>query len=506
MKKNILYIFNISLLSLGLVACNDFLDEKPFSDLTEENLGLELQEGDSVKYKTADQAEAGLGGAYSFYKSQYWQLDQYIINEGQSDNAYAGEPNENRYQIDEFRVKINNENATRIWGDLYKHIGTANALITWVPKIPDATFSESRKKEIVAEASFMRALAHFNLIRIYGNIPLVIKDIPEINLSNIDEMYPLLFPEQSSSQIVYEQIIKDLEYAIENAPSYSDYKFKVTKAVANLVLAEVYATKDATANIDWNKVKQYSSAVVNNPKYELMENYDDLFSAEGEGNGGLSTNNLRFENSKESLFEVDYSSWENTGNWGAQMLIGKGWKKFNTPSKDIVKAFNTEGDVIRRDASIMVSDVTGAWSDKFWPVVDYPFCYKLRSEEKGNIILYRLAEAILLQAEAENELGNLDGAKKLLNRVRNRVSLPNTTANTKDAVRLAIEKEHRLEFAFEGKRWYDLKRRGRFIQVMQSCTDHQRVYASSLTPDRLIWPIPHSEMQANESLIQNPGY
>ena len=505
MKINI-KILSVSLLCFALIACDDFLDEKPYSELTEENLGLVLEEGDSIKYKTAVQAESALGGVYSHFKNEFWSLDHYIINENQTDNAYSGEPNENRFQIDEYRIKINNENVTRSWGALYKQIGDANSIITWVPMIPDSEFTGNRKKEIVAEAMFVRALCHFYLIRIYGNVPLVVKDIPEINMGNIDEIYPLLFPEQATPEQVYAQIVADLEYATENASGYSAYKFKATKAVANLLLAEVYATKDGHLATDWNKVKQYASAVVNDSQYGLLNNFDDLFTAEGEGNGGLSSNNLTNENSRESLFEVDYTSWDAGGNWAAQMFIGLGWKKFNTPSKDLVKAFDKEGDAIRKDVSIMFADVTGAWSDKFWASTTYPFCYKLRSEEKGNIILYRFSEAILLLADAENELGNLSTAKSLVDRVRNRVSLPGTTAGSKEAMRLAIENEHRLEFAFEGKRWFDLKRRGRFVQVMKSSTDHQRSYAAALADYMQIWPIPHDEMQANESLIQNPGY
>ena len=121
-------------------------------------------------------------------------------------------------------------------------------------------------------------------------------------------------------------------------------------------------------------------------------------------------------------------------------------------------------------------------------------------------MLFRLPEAILLLADAENELGNLSEAKRLVDLVRTRVKLPNTTASSKDNMRLAIENENRFEFAFEGKRWMDLKRRGRFIQVMQACTDHQNTYASRLSENKLIWPIPQSELDLNVNLTQNPGY
>lgn len=508
MKYNIKQFLCVSLASLAFTSCNNFLDEKPYSDLTDENLGIKNKDSDSLKYQTATQAENLLTGAYGSFTSEFWQLDSYIINDAQADNSYAGEQSAACLEIDEFRVTPTNITGNRDWGYIYKHIANTNSILTWIPLIPDPSLTELRRKEILGEASFMRALCYFNLVRIFDNVPLIIDDIPEVNTGNIDEVYPLLFPAQNPKDSVYMQIVKDLEYAVANVPDYSgNDKFKVTKAVANLVLAQVYATKDGFANTNWTKVKQYAEAVVNDGRYGLMENYDDLFTiGETAPDGVLPSVNLKYENCKESLFEVNYTGWNALGNWGAGMFYGIDWKKFNTPSQDIYKAFNNEGDIVRRDASIRFGDITGYWADPYWPQNKYPFCNKLRSQEKGNIILFRLPEAILLLAEAENELGNTARAKELLNQIRNRVELPNTTATSKDNVRLAIEKEHRLEFAFEGKRWFDLKRRGRIIPVMKACSDHQRDYAARLNENRLVWPIPQNERDQNSKLVQNPGY
>ena len=117
-----------------------------------------------------------------------------------------------------------------------------------------------------------------------------------------------------------------------------------------------------------------------------------------------------------------------------------------------------------------------------------------------------MASTILLQAEAENELRNLEPAKTLLKKIRNRAGLGNPVSTSKEDLRLEIEKERRLELAFEGYRWFDLVRTGRVIEVMQSCTDVQRTYAARLTENRLIWPIPQTELDQNDLLIQNPGY
>lgn len=490
----------------ALTACNDFLTETPDSELTNENWGSGGKDN-STEYSTATQMEQLLAGAYNDFGSEFWQLDWYIINDAQSDNAYAGEPKEQTMQIDEFRLESTNGNVTREWKYLYEQITKTNTLIEWTPRIKDTALTDKRRSEILGEAHFMRALCYFNLVRIYGSVPLLTQYVPEISSENIEEVYPLIYPEQSSAEEVYAQIISDLEFAETSVTDFSSNKFKISKAFVNLILAQVYATKDGFENTNWTKVKQYAQTITQDSRYGLMENYNDIFAvAETPENGILPSVSLTNEHCKESIFEVEYSSWATLGNWAAQMFYGVDWKKFNTPSQDLYQAFNKEQDLVRRNASIMFGDVTGKWTDKYWSSNQYPYCYKLRSQEAANIVLFRLPEAILLLAEAENELGNMEAAKQLLNQVRNRVQLTNTTAASKENLRLAIENEHRLEFAFEGKRWMDLKRRGRFIEVMKRCTDHQNAFAANLTEKKLIWPIPQSELDLNSNLVQNTGY
>jgi hypothetical protein len=191
------------------------------------------------------------------------------------------------------------------------------------------------------------------------------------------------------------------------------------------------------------------------------------------------------------------------------MFMGMDWKKFNIPSNDLVNAFDAEQDQIRKNSSIVFMDVTGKWSDAHWPQTHYPFLNKYRlylSPSPQNYIFLRLADIILLKAEALNELGDVSGAAELVNQIRSRVSLPNTTASSQADMRLAIEKERRLELAFEGHRWYDLKRTGRAIEVINNAIDEDGNKLYNLTENRLLWPIPQAELDKNQNLTQNPGY
>lgn len=508
MKKNILKYICITLIAPVFFACDSFLDESPYSEITNENWGGG-DENESTKIETAAALETLMSGAYTNFASEFWQLDWFIINDAQADNAYAGENKVARLEIDELDLSTTNDNAKREWKYLYEHISATNTIIHWADSIKDPALTDKRRNEIKGEARFMRALAYFNLVRIYGDVPVITGYLPEITNDNIKDYYDLIYPARKPVEEVYAQILEDIEYAQENVVDYSSNKFKITKAFVNLILAQVYATKDGFENTNWQKVKEYLELIASDGRYGLLDKYNDVFEVIVNGTqteGNLPDGKLKNEHSKESIFELDCVDKTATGNWSASMFYGTDWKKFNTPSIDLVRAFESEGDIVRKEATLRYGDVTGKWTDKFWPSNKYPYCFKQRVKSNGNIVFFRYAEVILLLAEAENELGNIAKAKELLNQIRNRAELANTTANTKEALRLAIENECRLEFAFEGKRWMDLKRRGRFIEVMHRTVDHQNSYAAGMNENKLLWPIPQSEIDLNENLTQNRGY
>ena len=138
------------------------------------------------------------------------------------------------------------------------------------------------------------------------------------------------------------------------------------------------------------------------------------------------------------------------------------------------------------------------------------FINKYRNYTEGsnqNNIFIRLADILLLKAEALNEMGDVSGAAGLVDQMRTRVDLAPTTASSQEDMRLAIEKERRLELAFEGHRWFDLKRTGRAIEVMNAATGvGGENLGYMLNENRLVWPIPQAELDKNTELTQNPGY
>ncbi len=490
MKRYIKVLF-AAIWLMSLVACEKFLDVPPLSSPV--GVGAGMTE-DTVVFESAAQIEAALGGLYSDFRNEYWELDYFVNGDAQSDDAYAGADNPANFQIDEMRIDATNSNVSRDWAYLYGTIGRANLIINNVFEINEAGFDDQRKAEIKGEASFIRAFHYFQLVQLWGAVPLQLKEITSVSAELLPIIYPQMFPARAIEEEVYAQIISDLEYALETVPVTQTDKGYVTKGAVNAVLAKVYATKIPH---EYDKVIQYADAVINGG-YSLVADYATLFD-------GLQEH----ENSSESIFEINYEGTSASGNWGASMFRGTDWKKFNTPSHDLVAAFDAAGDNIRKAVSIDFQNVSGKWGDPYWPAANYPFIAKypiIASPSPQNYIFLRLADIILLKAEALNETGDLNGAAELVNQIRDRVDLPPVNASTQEAMRLAIENERRLELAFEGHRWFDLKRTGRALEVMSDIQGPNGMINYGVNENKLFWPIPQSELDNNANLVQNPGY
>jgi starch-binding outer membrane protein, SusD/RagB family len=489
-KKMKNYIAILSFLAmLAFTSCEDFLDLEPHS----QSVAVGNTDADSIYFKSASEVEAALAGAYSDFKNEYWQLDYYVNGDAQSDDAYAGGDNPDNFQIDEYRLDATNKNVSRDWAYLYSTIGKCNTILNNIETVTDPALTSSRKEEIIGEAAFIRAFMYFQLVQLWGDVPLQLTEVKTISAEKLDEIYAVIFPARSPQAEVYAQIIADLETALPRVRTTAPHKGYATKGAVNAVLAKVYATQEPH---NWAKVREYCDAVIAGG-YSLLPTYEALWDNAN-------------ENSAESIFEINYTGGSSDGNWGVKIFRGDDWKKFNLPGNDLLAAFDAEGDNIRKNASVVFADVSGKWSDPHYPQTQYPFINKWRNFQEGsdqNYIFIRLADILLLKAEALNELGDQGGAAVLVNQIRARVNLAPTGATSQADLRLAIAKERRLELAFEAHRWFDLKRTGRAIEVMGKTIDHTgNPIGYVLTPERLVWPVPQAELDKNSSLTQNPGY
>jgi hypothetical protein len=481
LNKTIFYILLGSVLTVSAVSCSNYLDTDP---ITERAIPLS-----DKPYTTAAEAESLMDAIYSNFANEYWQLDYFFNGDAQADTAYTGGDNPQNMQQGEYRIIATNTNVSRDWNDLYGFINSCNKVLNYVDNISDPTLTAARKKEMKAEASILRALYYFHAVQLWGDVPLVTKAVIGVNSSNFDEVYSQVYPKRATTAEVYTQIIADLEGAIANAPASSN-KFRATKGAALALLAKVYATKPSP---DYTKVVSYTDQLTAEG-YSLLPNYDHLFDGAHEGNA-------------ESIFEANGNAgsiWA----WSTFMFVGTDWKKFNTPTNDVVKTFNDEGDTVRKQSSVTFESVS--WADNYWASSAYPFMNKQRmTDGTQNFYIVRYADMLLIKAEAKVQLGDYAGAATLVNQVRARVGLSPITISGKDDGINKILKERKMELAFEGERWFDLKRTGKAVEILSARKDgngNVLSFAKNINANKLLWPIPQSQIDNNPNLTQNTGY
>ncbi|WNJ20879.1 RagB/SusD family nutrient uptake outer membrane protein [Pontibacter sp. G13] len=458
-----------------LTGCAGFLDRAPVSEMVADNF-----------FRTGADAESSLSAAYDMLQSEYYIFDMFINGDVVADDCYAGGDNPNNFQLDQFAIATTNINVERDWRYLYEGISRANAVLANVGDIDAPDLTASRQSEILGEAAWLRAFHYFQLVNLWGEVPL----ITELVTSTAPE---IVHKPKASTEDIYRQIISDLEFALTHVAQTNDDRGKITIGAVHGLLAKAHAFKPQP---DWGLVDAHAAQVVESGDYQLLSSFDHLW----DGN---------HENSVESIFEIQYQGGTNEANWGPQLLLppsktGDNWRKFNTPSNDLIEAYLAAGDQVRLNASILFEENL-PWQDANFPDGNIPFPYKLRNangwSSPNNVILLRLADIILLQAEAKNQLGQLEASKILLNEVRVRVNLPANTDSQPEELQTAIELERRLELAFEGHRWFDLKRSGRAIETMNALGLGYQVNS-----DKLVFPIPQNEMDRNPELLQNKGY
>ncbi|TRX29607.1 RagB/SusD family nutrient uptake outer membrane protein [Flavobacterium franklandianum] len=475
--------------------CSDFLDTKPItSEISPPQ--------DAQVLKNAQDAENAIKSCYQIFGNEYWQFDYFFLGDAGSDVAYAGGDGEDFFQIDEYRIISTDYVVARDWNHLNDFVKLCNKVINYVNTVPD--LSPQRKDEMMGEASLYRALFRFQGVQTWGEFPIVTEYISSINQDNFETIYPSLYPARKPVIEVYAAIIADCEVALAKAPAATSTpasKYKPNKGAANALLAKVYATMP---NPDWAKVIQHSNAVIAGG-YTLLPTYDFLFDNKHEGNA-------------ESIWEIN---GEGNGSvisaWCTDVFLGSNWKKFNTPSHAISNALATETK--RRTSSIKKFPTT--FADPYWTsYTQFPNPWKMRvSDATQNFYIFRLADILLLKAEALAHTGDLTGAMALVNQVRTRVSMPNIApATSQDDAINKILNERFVELAFEGQRWFDLKREGKSIEVLskQTYPKYNPVtqvfdivlmpYATNITANDLLWPIPQAVLDNNPNLSQNPGY
>lgn len=490
MKTSKILIF--LLVATFFTSCSDFLDLQPISEETSGNA-----------YETGSQIEAALVGAYeSFQSSEFYVWDNILFQDVRSDNCYAGGDNPEIFQIDFIDIEPTHSRLFTHWSNIYNAISKANLVIERVDGIDDPLLSDDRKREIRGEAIFLRSYHYFTLVKMWGGVPLITNTITSTEAESIN------IP-RASIEDVYAQITSDLELAATLLPeTYGNNadinKARATAGAAHALAAKVYAQQPVA---DYEAVLRHIEGVESSSANYTLIPFDQLFS----GNN---------ENNAESIIEVQYLG-SNEGNFGPQLLLpfsisGDTWRKFVTPSVDLINAFDSEGDTVRKNAAILFE--SAPWVDEYWgnsqgAVIPFSFKWKSASgfASANNTYLLRYGDIVLLKAEALNELNQLGAAITEVNRIRNRAELPNLTqeqSSSREILRNTILKERRLELFQEAQRWDDLARYNQLVSTMNNLVEIDLRSGNpvnyNMTQAKILLPIPQQELDRNPALVQNP--
>jgi hypothetical protein len=499
------YTYGTALLALTLLAgCGKtFLDESPSDQVTDANF-----------YKTETDAIQATNAVYSQlatlgqYNSALWGIGD-IGSDLSTTGGGGGGDGIEQQQLDNYNIPATNPLTSRLWGSCYVGIGTANIVLQ---KVPGMTIDPAIKSRCIGEAEFLRAKFYFDLVRAYGDVPLI--TVPPTTLAEVNIS-------RSPAAQIYNLIESDLRDAITKLPpSYTgDNLGKATKWAATGLLAKVYLTENkmTDAATQARALVAPASGVTGTPASgrDLWTNYADNFKVSN-------------EHGKESLFEVGFIAGRNQytqdgPGWSGNEFMGprgmgitpQGGYGFNVPEPDFVAGYET-GD-LRRDATIWKpGDVYPDGRTQPSSLPGSPNGYNVRKfytdkalsniwDSPLNIAVMRLAEAYLILAEA---VGPTTEGLAAINRVRRRAfGEPLDVAGAHDiqtgisatAFKTAVWRERKYELAFEMDRWFDMKRTGELLTSPQ-------LIAKGIKPFNVVLPIPQSERDVNPNLIQNPGY
>jgi hypothetical protein len=487
--KTIYFKFFFPVVILLLISCgDDFLDKKPLGKLTTANF-----------FETEDHAILATNALYEHMRSWEVHVFSYIgMTDIVSDDADKGSfANDAAFlgEIDDFTFNASNLAPLTVWQGYYQGIFRANNAIENIPPID---MNNALRDRLVAECKFFRAYFYLNLVRWFGDIPLITHPLDPSEFSQ----------QRAPVADIYAQIEQDLTDASAVLPEKSQYSSadlgRVTKGSARGLLARAHLAQGDFANTE-----KYALEVINSGQYALYPSYLQLFQLAG-------------EHSSESVFEIGSTTGRiNSSQYnqvqGARGTPNLGWG-FNRPSNNLVSSYE-QGDP-RRDATILYPGET--LPDGSAVVEDNPDLVNERYNQKawvplspsgdnfegqGNLRLIRYADVLLMAAEALNENNNPTDALVYLNMVRARargtsmVLLPNVTTTDKNALRTRIWNERRSELAMEQIRWFDLLRQGRAEQVMTG------VGKNFVSPKHLLFPIPQVEIDlSGGTLQQNVGY
>jgi hypothetical protein len=441
-------------LVVGFSACENILEPEPVDRITDDQVLTD-----------AGSAQVVVSGIYRGLASM--AAPKIIAGDMMADHLQANGTFTQYIEISNYDLSASNASAQALWSVIYSTAYNVNFLLEGLPEVTGLIDSDRDRLE--AEARFIRAYGYFLGAYTYGDIPIVtstsISENRSIGRSPVNE--------------VLDFVEEEFLFTVDKLPEVPSNAGFLSNGAAKAALARFYLYRE-----DWENAERYATEVisgVNTADYTLEANFEGVLN----------------DFSSESILEIVYSANDNPGtssNFSINNLfVGR---REVIPRDQIIFALRSIGGEREIMLEFDADDISG--DDNGWTVVRYgPF---------DNIPVFRLAEMYLIRAEARARQGRITGTNGGLQdllTIRRRSGDESSLADITGQSQLlqAIEQERQVELAFEGHRWYDLKRTSRASSVMNSVT-------SNWSDTDLLWPVPLREIQNNPTLrnAQNPGY
>jgi starch-binding outer membrane protein, SusD/RagB family len=496
-------LYNITAITLlfgtgTLLSCNK-LTEDPNSIIVS-----------SQFYKTASDASAAVSAVYSSLNSDpaadfpiYGRNLNLLIGNGSDDQVFSpSNTNPDVRALGTTTYIAANDRVRKNWQQHYYGISKANLAID---NIPNIQFDETLRSRLVNEAKFLRALLYFNLVRLHGDVPLILHDPTTVDVKSLKVA-------RNPASEVYAQIISDLTDATNLPATFTGAdKGRATSGAAHALLAKVYVTKK-----EWEKAKDELEKVLTAATfpnatgtygYDLFANYKDAFQKPT-------------KNGKEHIFSVQYET--NLGAKNSSNFVSSGdFGSFNPavyagdlPDERLVAIFDTFDT--RRSVTFfnkLLNPATNQVVDfgavtRFAKFIDFTISPLTNQSQSGvNFPVIRYADVLLLYAETINEIGGPSAdAYTAINKVRTRAyaGVPHdlTPGLSQSDFRDSVFHERRKEFVQEANRWFDLVRSGKLVDALKKIPAKE----PNVGEKNYLYPIPQVEIDLNPLLTQNPGW
>ncbi|WP_158797267.1 RagB/SusD family nutrient uptake outer membrane protein [Pedobacter sp. L105] len=386
------------------------------------------------------------------------------ITTGLSSDELSTTINSDQQQFYSYNLTSLNGEVSSLWIKPYKSLYQINDVLDGITN--NNKFSASFVKQITGEMKVVRALYYFNMLNIFGGVPLV---------TSIDYNTTAHLP-RATVAAVYTQVIADLTDAVKKLPaSYPS----AGKARPNLYTALALFAKVHLYQGQWQAAYNEADSVIKSGIYTLTPSPKNVF----------------LDGSTEAIWQLPaVQTYQTTADAGNFVPFSGSTPNFLvTPF--LLNAFETGDQRLQAWVGVSVSNNQNLY---------YPFKYKNKKPSNTPVedyMIFRLGELYLIRAEAAAHLNNLTAALADVNVIRARAGLAASTANaSQDAVLNAVMHERQTEMCFEwGSRWFDLKRTGTAGTVLSAEKTGWKNNAG-------LYPLPQSQIQSNNLLTQNPGY